>query len=198
MSASPVYPVYRNYNEKFRNLAATSDYVYIGGNSMISQLSPSLLYLDQKYVSSDGLTSKYPENLLLASQNNESLIACNFNQKYNALCVKLNSNLSVISDSSNLISNKQATKYLTTTILNTNILIIASSMCLSNTAENQTCNSISFYSLDSFLQRFQPYEDTGNSTYAVEYLQRTNHVTFKAILKIEKFTFVIFNTEDGH
>ncbi|VDH94733.1 Hypothetical predicted protein [Mytilus galloprovincialis] len=198
MSASSVYPVYRNYNENFRNLAATSDYVYIGGNSMIIQLSPSLIYLDQKYVSSDRLTSKYPENWLLATQNNDSLIACNFNPKYDALCLKLNSDLSVISNSSNLISNKQATKYLTTTIRNTNILIIASSMCLSNAAENKTCNSISSYSLDTFLQRFQPYVDLGNRTYAVEYFQQTKHVTFKAILKIEKFIFFVYNTEDGH
>ncbi|VDI20321.1 Hypothetical predicted protein [Mytilus galloprovincialis] len=188
MSASPAYPVYRNYNEKFRNLAATSDYVYIGGSSMIIQL---------KNFSIDGLTSKYPENWLLSTPNNESLIVCNFNSKFDTLCVKLNSDLSVVSNSSNLISNKPAIKYLTTTVNNTNILIIASSMCLSNAEENKTCNSISSYSLDTFLQKFQPYTDLGNRTYAVEYLHQTKHVTFKAILKIEKFTFFLFNTEDG-
>ncbi|CAG2207663.1 unnamed protein product [Mytilus edulis] len=199
MSASSAYPVYRNHNEKFRNLAATSDYVYIGGNSMIIQLSPSLIYLPQKNFSINGLTSKYRENWLLSTPNNESLIVCNFNSTFDTLCLKLNSELSVVSNSSSLIINKPAIKYLTTTNQNTTILIIASSMCLSNAEENKTCNSISSYSLDTFLQRFQPYMDPDlrNRTYAVEYLHQTKHVTFKAIVKIEKFTFFLFNTVDG-
>ncbi|CAC5379798.1 PLXNA [Mytilus coruscus] len=199
MYSSSVYPVYRNNNEKFRNLAATSDYVYIGGNSMIIQLSSSLIYLDQKYVSIDGLTSVYSENWLLTSDNNESLIVCNFNPlEYDTLCLKLNRDLSVVSSSSSLKSNKPAGKYLTTTFHQTNILIIASSMCLSNVAENQTCNSISSYSLDTFLQRFQPYVDLRNGTYTVEYLQQKKHVTFRAIFEKEKFIYFLFNTEEGH
>ncbi|XP_071129080.1 plexin-A4-like [Mytilus edulis] len=197
MSASSAYPVYRNHNEEFRNLAATSDYVYIGGNSMIIQLSPSLISLPQKNFSINGLTSKYRENWLLSTPNNESLIVCNFNSTFDTLCLKLNSELSVVSNSSSLIINKPAIKYLTTTNQNTTILIIASSMCLSNAEENKTCNSISSYSLDTFLQRFQPYTDLRNRTYAVEYLHQTKHVTFKAIVKIEKFTFFLFNTVDG-
>lgn len=196
MNASSVYQVYKNYNEKFRNLAATSDYVYIGGNSMIIQLSPSLIYLDKKYVSIDGSTSKYPENWLVSTQTNESLIVCNFSPKFDTLCVKLNRDLSVVSNSSSLISSKSSTKYLTTTFQETNILIIASSTCLSTVAENQACNSISSFSVDTFLQRFQPYK--GNRTYAVEYLRKTKHVTFKAILQIEKFTYFVFNTDSGH
>ncbi|CAG2200424.1 PLXNA [Mytilus edulis] len=196
MNASSVYQVYKNYNEKFRNLAATSDYVYIGGNSMIIQLSPSLIYVDKKYVSIDGSTSKYPENWLVSTQTKESLIVCNFSPKFDTLCVKLNRDLSVVSNSSSLISNKSSTKYLTTTFQETNILIIASSTCLSTVAENKACNSISSFSVDTFLQRFQPYK--GDRTYAVEYLRKTKHVTFKAILQIEKFTYFVFNTDSGH
>ncbi|XP_071129066.1 plexin-A4-like [Mytilus edulis] len=44
-------PVYINHDEKFRNIAVTSDFVYIGGNSKIIKLDSSLIQLDHKYVS---------------------------------------------------------------------------------------------------------------------------------------------------
>ncbi|XP_052075761.1 plexin-B2-like [Mytilus californianus] len=187
-------PVYRNNDEKFRNIAVTSDYVYIGGNSKILQLNSSLIQSDQKYVSVDGVTSIYSENWLLATHNNDSLIVCNFNSNNDILCLKFEKDLSVVTYDRSLKSNKPAPKYLTTTAKQTNILIIGSSTCLWHDIKYSKCNAISSYSLDNFLVRFQP----GRREYDVEYLQNAKHVTFRAILKIEKFIYFLFNTEERH
>ncbi|VDI20322.1 Hypothetical predicted protein [Mytilus galloprovincialis] len=185
-------PVYINHDEKFRNIAVTSDFVYIGGNSKIIKLDSSLIQLNQKYVSMEGGKSIYDENWLLTTDNNASLIVCNYDDsKYNTLCLKLKLDLSVVTSSLSLQSNKPSTKYLATTIKQSNVLIIASSTCLSYNS-NKHCLAISTYSLDSFL-----YESTQNRDYLVDYLQQARHVTFRAVLEIEKFVYFLFNTEDG-
>ncbi|VDI38538.1 plexin A [Mytilus galloprovincialis] len=186
-------PVYRNYDENFRNIAVTSDFVYIGGNSKIIKLDSSLIQLDQTYVSMEGRNSIYDENWLLTTDNNASLIVCNYDSKYNTLCLKLKLDLSVVTYSLNLKSKKPSTKYLATTFKQSNVLIIASSKCLSYHS-NDHCLAISSYLLDSF----QQYRSQGFREYVVQYLQEAKHVTFRAVLEIEKFIYFLFNTEDGY
>ncbi|CAG2225814.1 unnamed protein product [Mytilus edulis] len=186
-------PVYINHDEKFRNIAVTSDFVYIGGNSKIIQLDSSLIQLDQKYVSMEGRKSIYDENWLLTTHNNESLIVCNYNSNYKTLCVKLKLDLSVVTYSLTLYkSNKPSTKYLATTFKQSNVLIIASSKCLSYNSHDH-CLAISRYSLDNFL-----YESEKHFGCFVDYLQQAKHVTFRTVVGIEKFVYFLFSTEDGH
>lgn len=185
-------PVFRNYDEKFRNIAVTSDYVYIGGNSKIIQLNSSLIQLDQKVV--EGIKSIYDVNWLLTTHNNESLIVCNYNSNNINLCLKLKPDLSVVTSSVSLRSNKPSAKYLLTTFEKSHVVIIASSMCLWHQVKYNRCNAISSFVLDSFRQ----YQSQGSHKYDVEYLQQAKHVTFRAVLEIEKFIYFLFNTEEGY
>ncbi|CAG2249782.1 unnamed protein product [Mytilus edulis] len=69
-------------------------------------------------------------------------------------------------------------------------------MCLWYMTQSSQCYAISSYLVHD---RFDPYENgKGRFDYDVEYLQQAKHVTFKAILKTEKFIYFLFNTEDGY
>lgn len=69
-------------------------------------------------------------------------------------------------------------------------------MCLWYVTQSNQCYAISGYLVHD---RFHLYEHANlGFHYAVEYLQQAKHVTFKAILKTEKFIYFLFNTEDGY
>lgn len=187
--------VYRNYNEKFRKLAITTDFVYVGSNNIIYQLNSSLIQLDRKHVLFRGVGS-HSENLiwLLTAHNNESLIVCSYQSsaRGRTQCLKYTilPDLSVSSYEANsyLRISTPLTKYVTTTVNGIDILIIASSKCI----HDHECDAISSYKLDDF-DRFDP-----NNQYSVTYKDEKKHVNFKAILEIDNFIYFIFYTREFH
>ncbi|CAC5379806.1 unnamed protein product [Mytilus coruscus] len=192
-------PVFRNYNEKFRNLALTSDYVYIGSNNKIILLNSSLIQLDRKYVSIRGVKSNSENSIwLLTTHNNDSLIVCSYQSTDRAQCLKYKilPDLSVFTCDAyrflDLRPYTPATKYLTTTVKEISILIVASSKCLYDVGD-YNCFAITSY----YLENFDRFQLGHNHRYAVTYKEETKHVTFKAILEINNFIYILFNAEEG-
>lgn len=192
--------VYRNYNEKFRKLALTSDYVYIGSYSKIFQLNSSLRQLDLKHVSFGGVNPNSENSIwLLTTHNNESLIVCSYQSnahgRTQCLKYKILPDFSVLTYEAytSLRINTPMTKYIITTVNEQHILIIASSKCI-NEMTNIGCDAVSSYKLYDF-DRFDPYHI--HLGYAVTYKEETKHVIFKAILEIDNFIYFLYNTEEG-
>lgn len=190
-------PVYRSDGEKFRNIAVTPHFVYIGGNSKIIQLSSSLQLEGEKTIDHENI--KYPENWLLTVLENETLIVCNYESEetYNTRCrkYKVESGIGAHTlDTFSIKINHQSTRYLTTTVVNKNVLLIASSTCIHiQTIKDTTCYAILNLEVNSF-EKFNL--NTYGLGYFVEYV-KTKHVTFKTAFKVKGFVYFLLNAEEG-
>ncbi|CAC5414012.1 unnamed protein product [Mytilus coruscus] len=183
---------YRNKNEKFINLAVSTDYVYIGGETSLIHLNSSLKPIKTiKQLDLQDQTIQY-KNWLLTVYNNEILIECSYkfkDEKFDELsrCRNYKLDLNYFDNESKELKIKQpsAMRYVTSTMENADILMIASSSCLIHTS-NENCNAISSYKFEETLGEL-------SSFVYVTYRDEAKHVNFKTLFEIDKYIYVLFN-----
>ena len=181
--------IHSNYTEEFINLAAISDYVYIGGKYSLIRFNSSL-----------GIRNIKPMkgiNWLLApykSKEDETrLISCDYNGEYTSECIVYRSDLSKVDGhgytTGHIKIKKPQARYTTTTIGSNNILTIASSDCIKAGPYTDVCFAISNYKED-----IRELYDKGK--YTVKYLseKEKNNFSFdfRTVVGHGNYTYFLF------
>ncbi|VDI11250.1 Hypothetical predicted protein, partial [Mytilus galloprovincialis] len=125
------------------------------------------------------------------------LLVCNYRSGKDTECFNYRADLNISNDlTKELKIGEPSAKYGTAKVNGKDILMIASSKCLTyNTVDqNQNCKAISSYTIN--FKEFSP-PLKGNNGYNVFYKAK-KQVNFKALLKIDKFVYFLFNTEEEH
>ncbi|XP_063446926.1 plexin-A1-like isoform X2 [Mytilus trossulus] len=192
---------YRNYTEKFLKLAVSTDYVYIGGEKSLIQLDSSLHLTKQLNLQDQ--TNTYHSSWLLVVVNNKTLIECSHKLPDKTRCRNFNLELDVLEGTTLSLKIKQPSARYAITSLNLdtdqqdkNILILASSSCLNAQISGGKCYAISSYRIENGLTEV-PKSGLGLDYY-VTYKEKTKHVEFKTLFKIDKFVYVLLNTLEKH
>ncbi|CAG2203330.1 PLXNB [Mytilus edulis] len=132
---------------------------------------------------------------------NETLIVCNYisEETHDSRCrnYKVEHGIdSFNSDQGSIRINHQSTRYLTTSVQNKNVLLIASSTCIRTDTLDTTCYAILSLEVNS-LQKFNT-QNLGFEYNVVHEGTNTGHVKFKTAFKVKEFVYFLFNTEDRH
>lgn len=184
---------YRNNEEKFINLAVSTDYVYIGGETSLIQLNSALQVIPRKNFTIKGTDRSIKnKNWLLTVYKNEIVIECTYTSKDETRCTIYELDLKFIKDSVALKIVQPSAKYVTTIVKEIDILIIASSSCLKSNSLDAKCYAISSY---NFRNGFTEFSTTQHLNYYVKY-KFGKHVNFKSFFEIDTFVYVLFNTEE--
>ncbi|CAC5392974.1 PLXND [Mytilus coruscus] len=180
-------------DEKFRNLAVASNYVYIGGEKNIIHLNSTLDVIETRTI------TNYPVNWLLTVHNNKNLIACNYkkdNSKYGLICLNFDVGPKMISRTSRIGLNTKSSsaKYITATFSEEKVLIIATSSCLRRLNEDK-CRAISgSLFMDQFSFEYPKANDA--MMYSVLYVNDRHDselISFKSVLQKDNFIYFLFN-----
>lgn len=180
---------YRNNKEKFINLAVSTDYVYIGGKTSLIQLDSSLQLMKKK--------DMVYKNWLLTVYNNTMLLICNSKSNDDTECFHytVDLNFTVPNGSiGDLKIREPSAQYVTAKVNGIDILMIASSKCLSYNIYDDAskCKAISSYKLEN-----KPFDEFEHPLYEVHYHINSKSVNFKASFKIDKFVYFLFTTMEG-
>ncbi|XP_052060745.1 plexin-A2-like isoform X3 [Mytilus californianus] len=190
-------------DEKFRNLAVASDYVYIGGEKNIIQLNSTLDVYEKREI------TDFPVNWLLDVHNNKTLIACNYrynkNSDNNLICLHFAVGPNMINTTYEIGLNTESlsAKYISTKYLEENseieVLFIASSSCFS-LLNSPKCRAISGWSFPGPRKSFTEYPKNSNDgrEYSVLYLKDSKHVSFKTVLQKDTFIYFLFKFNETH
>lgn len=181
-------------NEKFRNLAVASDYVYIGGENNIIHLNSTLDVYEKRTI------THYPVNWLLTVHNNKNLTACNYKKdSYELICLNFDVGPKMINRTQKigLKTKSPSAKYITTTFSDERkiyeVLVIATSSCFTYSGESK-CTAISG---SLFMDNSTPFAEypKDEKLYSVRYLD-SRHVNFTTVLQQDKYIYFLFNPND--
>lgn len=185
-------------DEKFRNLAVTSGYVYIGGEKNIIHLNSALDVIKKRKI------ADFPINWLLNIHNNKTLIACNKNFDTKLICLHfvVGPNMTNTTSEIGFKTESVSAKYLSTKYLGEDleieVLFIASSSAFDN-VDSPKHRAISGWSFPGPKKLFTEYPKAINrKEYSVLFLDENKHFSFKTVLQNDTFIYFLFKFNETH
>lgn len=180
-------------DEKFKNLAVGSGYVYIGGEKSIIHLNSTLDVLEKRKITA------FPVNWLLTVHNNKNLIACNHRKvksKYELICLNFDvgPKMKNRTHQIGLITESSSAKYITATFSEKQVLIIATSSCLDYINEGK-CRAISG---SLFMDHFSLDYAATYSVLHVNDRHDRELGSFKSVLQKDIFIYFLFKFNETH